>query len=398
MSRLRRRASARKRESRATVSRVQNPVPRVGLRETPVQRGVRQAVRRLSKGASRFSIRTTRIVRGVRTDGIARTNASRARGTRALPLPTKLNFSIFSIFSSSPVHRDPTRNAVRRAVQVRRGRNDVPHEHGTHVAHPQARGGERRARGPGRREHGHAPHGRGGLGAPPERGDPGLCGEVTEDSSRRESVMRAGGSSQNALDDPGWLCQLAPEHSEPEPGGGASMAAPPRRRPAQGARAAAARGAAGARAFTLAATPTVAIPRFDRHRPNTFCRQMTCSTGRRARAHRAEEVGDGNSTRRASRIRSRTPRGARAAATVGSAALLKPPRGRRPRPSARVRWRFRRSLCTASAATATAGSRWSTRGTCGAPRRFCRTRKRAHDTAVRERFRFRRDDAGACNS
>ena len=71
----------------------------------------------------------------------------------------------------------------------------------------------------------------------PSASDPGLCGEVTEDSSRRESAMRAGGSSQNALDDPGWLCQLVPEHSEPEPGGGASMAAPPRRRPAQGARA-----------------------------------------------------------------------------------------------------------------------------------------------------------------
>lgn len=81
----------------------------------------------------------------------------------------------------------------------------------------------------------------------PSASDPGLCGEVTEDSSRRESAMRAGGSSQNALDDPGWLCQLlVPEHSEPEPGGGASMAAPPRRRPAKGARAAAAFAAAPA--------------------------------------------------------------------------------------------------------------------------------------------------------
>ena len=81
----------------------------------------------------------------------------------------------------------------------------------------------------------------------PSASDPGLCGEVTEDSSRRDPFMRAGGSSQNALDDPGLLCQLlVPEHSEPEPGGGASMAAPPRRRPAQGARAAAALAAAPA--------------------------------------------------------------------------------------------------------------------------------------------------------
>ena len=226
MSRLRRRASARKRESRATVSRVQNPVPRVGLRETPVQRGVRQAVRRLSKGASRFSIRTTRIVRGVRTDGIARTDASRARGTRALLLPTKLNFSIFS---SSPVDRDPTRNAVRRAAQVRRGRNDVPHEHGTHVAHPQARGGERRAR----REHGHAPHGRGGVWARrPSASDPGLCGEVTEDSSRREIRHARRRVVPKRARRPGIVVPASSPSTPSRSREGASMAAPPRRRPA----------------------------------------------------------------------------------------------------------------------------------------------------------------------
>lgn len=84
--------------------------------------------------------------------------------------------------------------------------------------------------------------------------DPGLGGELTVDSSRRESAMRAGGSFQDALNDPGLMCQLLPEHSEPEPGGGASMAAPPRRhriqslitKPAEGARAAAAFAAAPA--------------------------------------------------------------------------------------------------------------------------------------------------------
>ena len=315
MSHLRRRASARKRESRATVSRVQNPVPRVGLRETPVQRGVRQAVRRLSKGASRFSIRTTRIVRGVRTDGIARTDASRARGTRALPLPTKLNFSIFSIFFF-PVDRDPTRTQCAAQCKCVGGRNDVPHEHGTHVAHPQARGGERRARTRTAGARSRAARAR-WLGAPPERERPramrgGHGGQLTpriRHARRRVVPKRARRPGMvvpaprpRALRAGAGRRRVDGGAAAPEAGAGrARRGGVSRRRPP------------AARAFTLAATPTVAIPRFDRHRPNTFCRQMTCSTGRTCScASPWRRWATGTSTRRASRIRSRTPRRRRA--------------------------------------------------------------------------------------
>jgi hypothetical protein len=84
VSRLRRRASARKRESREAMRHVQNPVPRIGLRETPVQRGVRQAVRRVSKGASRFLSCMTRAARGARPDPIV-ANGFRARAWDASP-------------------------------------------------------------------------------------------------------------------------------------------------------------------------------------------------------------------------------------------------------------------------------------------------------------------------
>ena len=97
----------------------------------------------------------------------------------------------------------------------------------------------------------------------PSASDPGLGRELTEDSARRESAVRAGGSFQDALNvnDPGFLCQLVPEHSEPEPGGGASMAAPPRRKPAAGARAA--RGDADGGHPAIRDSPELASPTVD---------------------------------------------------------------------------------------------------------------------------------------
>ena len=130
----------------------------------------------------------------------------------------------------------------------------------------------------------------------PSASDPGLGGELTVDSSRRESAMRAGGSFQDALNDPGLMCQLLPEHSEPEPGGGASMAAPPRRRPAEGARAAAAfaaapaggervhaRGDADGRHPAIRDSPEFALPTDDLYDWSDVLVRIA-----------AEEVGNGN--------------------------------------------------------------------------------------------------------
>ena len=80
----------------------------------------------------------------------SRTDAARARGTRAPPPPrvhllkttyddatlTHVFFFVVSSSSSSAASPFATLNAVRRAVQVRRGRYEVSHEHGPRGAHP----------------------------------------------------------------------------------------------------------------------------------------------------------------------------------------------------------------------------------------------------------------------
>lgn len=111
--------------------------------------------------------------------------------------------------------------------------------------------------------------------------DPGLGGELTVDSSRRESAMRAGGSFQDALNDPGLMCQLLPEHSEPEPGGGASMAAFAAA-PAGGERVHA-RGDADGRHPAIRDSPEFALPTDDLYDWSDVLVRIA-----------AEEVGNGN--------------------------------------------------------------------------------------------------------
>ena len=373
MSRLRRRASARKRESRATVSRVQNPVPRVGLRETPVQRGVRQAVRRLSKVRRAFDSHHPHRAWGA--NGWNRANGRIARvGREPPPLPTKLNFSIFS---SSPVDRDRLGTQCAASASASGAKRCATR---TRYARASASAWRRAASAAG---HGHAPHGRGGLGAPPERERPramrgGHRGQLTPRirHARRRVVPKRARRPGIVVPAPRPRALRAGAGRRRVDGGAAAPEAGAGRA-RRGGQAAPAGGARHARADGR--HPAI------RDSTELVLPTVTCSTGRACSCASPWRRWATGTSRDAlpgfGRGRSAAPR--RGDGRFGGVTETT---ATRPRFSARVRRRFRRSLCTASAATATAGSRWSTRGTCGAPWRFCRTRKRAHDTAVRERY------------
>ena len=238
---------------------------------------------------------------------------ARARGTRALPLPTKLNFSIFSSPPSIATRLERSRGAV----QVRRGET-MCHTNTVRmsrirkrVAASGERGGSTVTRRTGevvwaRRPSAATPGYAGGHGGQLTRANPS-CAPAGRPKTRSTTRDCCASSSSPS--------------TEPEPGGGASMAAPPRRRPAQGARAAAALAApAGGARVHARGDAGGRHPRFAT-RPNWCCRQWTCSTGRTCScASPWRRWATGTSTRRASRIRSRTPPPRRAAATVGSAA------------------------------------------------------------------------------